>query len=113
MATVTVIDARPATVDLYVYAGDDLKLTIDVTDNAGAAADLTGYTAKAQIRATADDATSVDFTATVAASAVNLTLPSASVVPAKAVWDCEIVSGTGEVTTLCGGKVTTTPGVSR
>lgn len=115
MATVTTIDNRPATVNLNLYAGDDVNLSIAVTDNAGTPADLTGYTAKAQIRATADAPTAKDFVAAVDADTVTLILTSAETtdMPVKGVWDCQITSTTGAVTTLCGGTVTTTPEVSR
>lgn len=116
MATTTAaIDARPLPTDLYIYAGDTLNLKIEVTDNAGAAFDLTGYTAEAQIRATADAPTAVDFTTNLVANAIELSLTAAetSTLPAKGVWDVQVTSGTGAVTTLTGGKVTVTPEVTR
>lgn len=111
----TTIDARPFTADLYLYAGDDLVLKIDVTDNAGAPFNLTGYTAEAQIRASAEAATSIDFTAVVGASDVTLTLTSAksTTMPAKGVWDVQVVSAAGAVTTLAAGKVTVMAEVTR
>jgi len=110
-----VIDARPMTVDLNVYAGDDLKLHLEVTDDAGAPFDLTGYTAEAQIRASADAPAALAFTATVLANAVDLVLPTAisTTMPIKAVWDVQVVSAAGAVTTLAAGKVTVTPEVTR
>lgn len=110
-----VIDARPMTTDLHVYAGDDLKLHVAVTDDAGAPIDLTGYTAMAQVRDTTDGATSIDFTATVAAGGIDLVMASAltTTLPAKGVWDVQITSATSEVTTLAGGRVTVTPDVTR
>jgi hypothetical protein len=110
----TVIDARPMQVDLNVYAGDDLTLRIDVTDNAGAAFDLTGYTPAAQVRATADAGTAIDFDATVLANTVTVSLDSATTetLPQKAVWDVQVTSATGVVTTLAGGKVTVYAGVT-
>jgi len=111
----TIIDARPATVDLNLYAGDDINLKILVTDDAGVDFDLTGYTAEAQIRATADAPTALDFTCTVLANAVNVTMPSATstTMPIKGVWDVQVISATGVVTTLAAGKITVTPEVSR
>lgn len=111
----TVIDGRPAAVDLNIYAGDDLVLNIDVTDNAGAAFDLTGYTAKAEIRATATDPTAVAFTTGLTANTITLTLAAAdsATAPAKGVWDVQVTSAGGAVTTLAGGRVTTYPGVTQ
>jgi hypothetical protein len=110
-----VIDARPTTTDLNVYAGDDLKLHVAVTDDAGAAIDLTGYTAKAQVRDTADGTTPIDFTATPSATGIDLVMASTltSTLPAKGVWDVQITSATGEITTVAGGRVTVTPDVTR
>jgi hypothetical protein len=112
---VAVIDARPTTTDLNIYAGDDLKLHVAVTDDAGAAVDLTGYTAMAQVRDTNDGATPVDFTATVAAGGIDLVMANTltTTLPPKGVWDVQITSATGEVTTVAGGRVTVTPDVTR
>lgn len=111
----TVIDSRPTPVDLYLYAGDDVDLNVAVTDTAGTPVDLTGFTASAQIRATADANTSVDFEATLLANAVALHLDGTETtgLPAKAVWDVQITSATGAVTTLAAGKVNVYPEVTR
>lgn len=117
MAAVTIIDNRPATVNLNVYAGDDMVLNIDVTDNATPPApfDLTGYTAEAQIRATADAPTAINLTTTVLANVVTVTIPAAdsATLPAKGVWDVQVTSATGIITTLAGGTVTSYPDVTR
>lgn len=109
-----VIDARPTVVDLNVYGGDDLVLKIDVTDNAGTAFDLTGYTAAAEIRATADAPTAIAFTTSTLANTVTISLDAATTatLPLKGVWDVQVESATGVVTTLAGGKVTLYPGVT-
>lgn len=116
MATSTTIDARPATTDLYLYAGDDLQLTLTVTDSAGAAMDLTGYTAAAQIRATADAPLAADFTTTIDTNTNTITLDmdgaTTSALPLKGVWDVEITSAAGAVTTLAGGRVAVTADVT-
>lgn len=114
--TAQAIDARPSTTDLYLYAGDDLTLTVTVTDNADAPIDLTGYTAEAQIRATADAPTAVDFTATTATNVITLKLTAAetAALPAKGVWDVQVIeTAGGAVTTLTGGKITVTAEVTR
>lgn len=113
--TANAIDARPPATDLYVYAGDDLVLEVDVTDDQGAAVDLTGYTAEAQIRASAEAPTAIDFTTALTANKITLTLTSAETesLPLKGVWDVQITSGTGVVSTLTGGKITVTAGVTR
>lgn len=111
----TVIDARPKPVDLYLQAGDDITLEIAVVDQAGAVFDLTGYTAEAQIRGTADAPLSADFVGTVLADKITLVMDSATTttLPVKAVWDCQVISATGTVTTVAAGKVTVAAEVSR
>lgn len=113
--TAAAIDARPLATDLFLYAGDSLNLNIAVTDNAGAAMNLNGYTAEAQIRATADAPTAVDFATDIVDSAIELALTPAetAALPGKGVWDVQIISATGDVTTLTGGKVTVSPEVTR
>lgn len=113
----TLIDARPAVVDLNIYQGDDLVLDVTVMDNAVPPApfDLTGYTAEAQLRAATDSVSSVDMTATVLANVVTVTLAAAdsATLPLKGVWDVQVTSATGVITTLAGGKFTLYGDVTR
>jgi hypothetical protein len=112
----TQVGELPAAVDLLLYAGDDFRIVIDVTDGADAPVDLTGHTPKAQIRATTDAAAPlVAFAATVAANAVTLVLTSVqtTALPATAVWDVQLTDPAAVVTTLAYGKVSTTPEVTR
>ena len=98
------VDARPATVNLSLYAGDDFALTITVTKADGSAADLTGQTARADIRASAGTSVLASFVASIAANVVALTLPGSvtATLPDAAVWDCQIAGTAGTVTLLAG-----------
>jgi len=81
------------------------------------AVDLTGVTARAQIRASITaPAILGSFTPTVDALAGNIWLHLAdtvsSALPSTGVWDVEIDRG-GEITTLAAGTVSMTPDVTR
>jgi hypothetical protein len=108
------IDALPQVVNLELYRGDDFSLAIVVTNDDGSDFDLTGYTARAQIRTT-HDATEIlaTFTATIATNVITLHLPAvqAARLVAATVWDCEIEAA--DLVTLVTGKVTTSPDVTR
>lgn len=113
-----VAGSLPLQVDLTLYRGDDFFLDVEVTDSGGAPFDLTGYTAAAQIRATADaaDPPAASFDPVIAGSTIHLHLPhgEATGLPTpNGAWDVQITDATGIVTTLAFGAVTTTPDVTR
>lgn len=111
-----VIDARPSVVDLRVYAGDDLHLVVAVLDHDGEPADLTGCTARSEVRTSADDtAVLATLTTSVLDNAVYLHLAAADSagLPEAAVWDVEVTYPDATVSTLARGKVTTTKEVTR
>lgn len=97
--------------DLVVYQGDDFTGVVSVMDATDAPADLTGYTAKAQIRKNVADrepAIAVEITATVMLpNLVILSIPNAETQALNGtyVWDVQIVSAAGVITTLLYGKV--------
>jgi hypothetical protein len=104
--------------DLPIYQGDDVNAVITVTDATGAPADLTGYTAKAQVRKTVADSdplVAIEIAATVSGSTVVLTISHAQTetLKGKYVWDCQLVSAAGMITTIVSGKVPVTPEVTR
>jgi hypothetical protein len=103
--------ALPAAVDLRCYQGDDFTFTLTVTNPDGSAMNLTGYAALAQVRSTqASSSPLCTFTTSIGGTSnnvVTLTLPHAtsSTLPAgNAVWDCQVTSAGGIVTTLAGGQ---------
>jgi hypothetical protein len=111
------VNATPQAVPLTLYRGDDFFLDLEVTDPGGAAADLTGATAEAQIRASAADvAVLASFDATVTGNVVSLHLPSveaANLTTKTAAWDCQLTDSDGIVSTLAAGPVTITADVTR
>jgi hypothetical protein len=112
-----VVDATPCTVDLMVYAGDDLYLLVRVIDpTTGQPADLTGYTAASQIRVTPDaSATLAEFAATIDADGVRLHLlaADAATLTGASVWDVQLTSPDGTITTVAAGRVLAAPEVTR
>ena len=108
-----------ARADLSLYQGDTYKATVTVTNEDGSPADLTGYSAEAQLRTdVADKAPTVvaDMTAAIRApNFVDLSLASSITdsLTGRYAWDLQLVSGTGEITTVLAGKVLVTQEVTR
>lgn len=119
--------AGPARYDLSIYQGDDFSLTLRLREQnpdltLGAYIDLTGATAKAEIRATAASATVLaEFTATVLDQTVtpgglqlSLTHDQTAGLAAgvNGVWDIQVTQA-GLITTYLHGNVTVTAEVTR
>lgn len=104
----------PSVVNLVLYQGDDFFVRITVGSPVG---DLTGYTAKAEIRTTAASNTALaTFDATIIdAFTVGLHLPAnqSKLVTTAAVWDVQVTDPAGQVTTLAYGTVAVTREVTR
>jgi len=116
IGTKTTITALPVTVDLNIYAGDDFSFTVTVTNADGSTPNLTGQTAKAEVRVTPGDATAlVTFTCTIATNVITLTLPhtASTGLPAATVYDCQLTDSGGAITTLIAGKITSTADVTK
>tara|TARA_B100001113_G_C21063461_1_gene602256 strand:+ start:981 stop:1316 length:336 start_codon:yes stop_codon:yes gene_type:complete len=105
--------------NLTIDQGTDFSSNIDVTDADGDRFNLTGYTAKGQIRKSYQSSTAVDFTCTVsnaAAGIVTIALTAAQSNGMKAgrfVYDIEITSSGGAKTRVLEGQVEITPGVTQ
>ena len=100
------IDALPQPVHLDLYQGDDFFLDIVVRNDDGTDADLTGWTARSQIRETPDSTQILcTFDIDIEDNIVHLHLPNTESVrlTSVCVWDCQIVSG--EIYTLTAGNV--------
>jgi len=106
--------------DLSIIRGDDYRVMITLTSN-GTPFDLTGYTAKAQIRpSTAASAVLyAEFTATVESPATDgvikleLDNTTTGALTGNGVWDLQITDSGGWVTTVASGAVTLVPDVTR
>jgi len=110
--------------DLEIKQGATLSLTATWKDSSGAAVNLTGYTARLQVRATYDSSSTIlsltsaagitlgGAAGTIAITA-SATTTAALTAPFSGVYDLELVSGGGEVTRLLEGTATVSPEVSR
>jgi hypothetical protein len=107
--------------NLGLYQGDDFAATVAVTSG-GATADLTGYTAQAQIRAdTADNISTVTYqipaTITVPPTAgnISLSIPRATTatLSGRYLWDLQLTAAGGTIQTILYGKVFVQPEVTR
>jgi|SRR6188768_2855151 hypothetical protein len=106
------------TEDLEIYQGDDYVVTVTVKKADGTAADLTGHTAKAQIRRTPADSGPVmaEFgTQVQLPNLVILTLTAIQTLPLAGTyfWDVQIKSSAGAVTTLARGRVLSPQEITR
>ena len=108
----------PASYDLAIYAGDSYQWQFNLwTDSTKTTPiDLTGATVMAQIRdqPTPTGVIIVSFTTSITLpNQIFLTLTAAlSAQAANGVWDLQVTSSTGWVSTFVGGKVTVTPDVT-
>lgn len=106
--------------DISIVRGDDYKLVVTLS-NGVTPFDLTGYTAKAQIRPTTAVSAplTAEFTCTIVAPAtdgvIELTLSHTvtETLTGNGYWDLQITDGTGWVTTIVSGAVTMVPDVTR
>jgi len=104
-------------VNLNLYAGDDFVMVVTVQNDDGSAVDLTGYTAVSQIKTRIGDATPLaTFTCVTGGTAgtVTMTLPNAesASLTSGVVYDMQITSSGGVITTLIAGSLTINPQVT-
>jgi hypothetical protein len=110
--------------DLEIKQGATFSLTATWKDSTGTAINLTGYTARMQVRSAYDSSTTIisltsssgitlGGSAGTIAITVSATTTAALTAPWSGVWDLELVSGGGVVTRLLEGIVSVTPEVSR
>jgi len=109
------INAVPPTLDLNLYAGDDVAMTLTITDDAGNPYDVTG-TLLAQVRkghALEVVATLVAVAVTPTLGVISLSLDGATTEAlgeggGRHSWDLQLTDDDGLVTTLVKGTVSTT-----
>ena len=108
------------TYNFTLEQGSTFSRQITVQENS-TALNLTGYTARMQMRSTHDSSTiALTYTSTIASPAsngkINLSATAtqtAAIEEGMYVYDLEIESSGGEVTRLMEGQVTVTPEVTR
>ncbi len=109
--------------NLEIEQGATFTLDLSAVDGAGAARDLTGYTARMSVkRNVADVAALLELTTangriiiTAASGLVQLVLTAAETAAlawTRGVYDLELVSAGGDVTRLCQGAVCVTANVT-
>jgi hypothetical protein len=87
-----------------------------LTDDAGNALDLDGYSAESQIRRWYTSNTAIDFDVTLSEGVIQLSLSSnatSNLVYGRYVYDVKVTDPANTVTRVVEGIVTVTPGVSR
>jgi hypothetical protein len=109
-----------AKANIVIDQGSDFSSTITVTDDAGDAVDLTGYTASGQMRKHYTSDTVYNFTTSFGSPRTSgaLTISMSRVMTAnieagRYVYDVEITSAANTRSRLVEGLVTITPEVTR
>lgn len=106
------------TSNLVIDQGANFTVTINYSDDTGVPNNLTGYTARAQMRKSYYSANSISFTSTVTDAAngeISLSMTAANtsnVKPGRYVYDVTVGLGTN-VLRIVEGIVTVLPGVTR
>lgn len=110
--------------DISINQGATFQLQITWKDAAGTAIDITGYTARMQVRETYSSASTIvsltngsGITLGGAAGTIAILISSATTAaltaPFSGVYDLELVSGATVVTRILQGAATVTPEVTR
>ena len=104
--------------DITIYQGDDYSVAVRVKNPDGTDANLAGFTAQAQLRldvADVDDTVDAEFTTTVTSPLVHCSLTHLQTTPLAGayVWDLQVVSAAGMITTVIAGHATVIQEVTR
>ena len=107
-------------VELTLEQGATFSSTITVRDNQGVAQNLSGYTARSQMRRSYYSSSKKDFTVNITSAASGLITMqmsasnTANITPGRYVYDVEIEDTvSGDVTRIFEGIVTVLPNVTR
>lgn len=108
----------PSTGDLFLYQGADFVAVVTVENEDGTPVDITGWTARAQIRrdvADLDATVAAELTATVESPNVKLSLLKdvTRELCGRYVWDLDLDSPDGACWPVMSGKVLVTQEVTR
>jgi hypothetical protein len=105
-------------INLSLHQGDDWVVILTVRNQDGTLASINGYMAKASFRsdyAETGSAVVGDFVATVNSPVVNLNLGrsfTALIKSGSYVWDCQLIAGSGAITTIAAGTLIVVPEVT-
>ena len=106
-------------VELTIEKGATFSSQITVKDDQGIEQDLTGYTARSQMRKSYYASSKYDFTVVVTSPVLGLITMSmtaantSNISPGRYVYDVEIENNSGDVTRIFEGIVTVLPNVTR
>ena len=108
----------PSSADLSIYQGDDWTGIVTVLDEDGTPADISTFTAKAQIRrsiADSDPVVVVEIVTAVASPLINLSIPHTvtATLSGSYVWDLQLTGPSGGVTTILRGRAKVESEVTR
>ena len=106
---------QPAILPLDVYRGDSSKLRLQFWDDGNNPVDLTGVTAKSQIRDRPAGTIIIDLDCVITLPNivdVTLTAANSQQLPPGGVWDLQLTYASGDVRTPIAGPVTVTPDVT-
>jgi len=102
--------------NIVIDQGTDFNTSIDLSDDAGNPLDLSGYTAKSQIRRWYTSTTATDFSVQITGGTVMLSMnaaTSANLTAQRYVYDLILVSNaSNNVTRVVEGYVTVNPRVT-
>lgn len=106
--------------NLSIDQGSNFSATITVEDQDGIRFDLTGYTARGQIRKTYSSSSAVNFTVEISnvptSGKIEISLTANQTLefkPGRYVYDIEIVQSSGSVTRVIEGQVDVNPRVTK
>jgi hypothetical protein len=106
-------------VELTLEKGATFSSQITVKDDQGLEQDLTGYTARSQMRKSYYATSKYDFNVSVTSPVLGLITMSmtaantSNITPGRYVYDVEIENNSGDVTRIFEGIVTVLPNVTR
>ena len=104
---------------MLIEQGATFSTVVNVVDSAGAAVNLTGYSASSQMRKSYYSSTKQDFTVSVTSPVsgeITMSMSAANtsnLTPGRYVYDVEIDDGAGEITRIFEGIITVLPNVTR
>lgn len=109
--------SMPSNYDIEIYEGDTFKFRLTLTDANGAALNLGGYTAKAQLKTNYADTSPIEFVCVITLpNIVDISLAASTTatldVNESYIYDVQLTSAGGEVRTYLTGDVTVRPEVT-
>lgn len=105
-------DSLPTNSDVVIYKGDYVEFFVPLKDAAGAAIDITGWTARAVLKSDYNDRAPKPFTCTISDAVAGIvkvfmsSTQTTELLPGSYIWDLEAENTDEEVRTFYAGDVT-------